>query len=763
MSSIADQLAALLSTVRTPGDFYAVGVAELRIPRLDVSGVGPVALPLLPTQAEQLIAVADRAPYGRGGETLVDTAVRQTWQIGADRIRIEGKTWAKTLQVIVAQAAAGLGVTEPVGADLYKLLIYDQGSHFVSHRDTEKVPGMFATLIIALPSSHAGGDLLVRHKGREVRLDARCEDPSEVAFAAFYADCVHEVLPVSSGYRMVLVYNLLRKGSGRAPVAPSYDQEQAGLEALMLRWSAAKAAPNDDTPEKLVFPLAHAYTPAELSFPTLKGADAAAAAVLTAAAEKSGCDLHVALLMIEESGSAEHTGYSRPRRWRSDSAESDEEFEIGEIIESSRALSNWACPDGRSAALDRLPFEDSELCPADALADMEPDEQHFQEATGNEGASFERTYSRAALVLWPKERRLAVLNQGGLPVTLPYLAELTGRWAAGDQERDSPLWREAHQLSGHMLRTWCKATFHSQRDGESDGARMLALMVRLKDTERIEAILVGIVAAGGHGKRDNEAVQLALSLLPVRRAGELVERIVIANAEMCVCSCADLLARCALVDALVDNLVPAGSALVRALPGDPARATQSAFAWQAQRIDAGLVVDVVSALARIDATLAGTAVNHLLVWPKSYGIDAVILPAVRQMTRQTRASTTAAAGRLRAACLEHLRARIGNALEAPSDWTRAGASGCQCGRCRELNQFLVDPSRRDWTFKAAESDRRHVEEAIRRDGCDADCATDKRGRPYMLVCTKNQASYNRRAAQRMQDLDDLARLDVLAG
>ena len=30
-----------------------------------------------------------------------------------------------------------------------------------------------------------------------------------------------------------------------------------------------------------------------------------------------------------------------------------------------------------------------------------PDEQHFQEATGNEGASFERTYSRAGFVLWP--------------------------------------------------------------------------------------------------------------------------------------------------------------------------------------------------------------------------------------------------------------------------------------------------------------------------------------------------------------------------
>jgi len=38
--------------------------------------------------------------------------------------------------------------------------------------------------------------------------------------------------------------------------------------------------------------------------------------------------------------------------------------------------------------------------------------------------------------------------------------------------------------------------------------------------------------------------------------------------------------------------------------------------------------------------------------------------------------------------------------------------------------------------------------------------TDRRGRPYSLVCTKNQASYDRRAHQRQQDLAHLARLET---
>ena len=112
-----------------------------------------------------------------------------------DHVRLGGKHWQGALDRIVALAAEGLGISEPVSAELYKLLIYDEGSFFVGHRDTEKAPGMFATLVLALPSLSSGGELVVRHKGREVRLDLASDEPSEMAFAAFYADCVHEVLP----------------------------------------------------------------------------------------------------------------------------------------------------------------------------------------------------------------------------------------------------------------------------------------------------------------------------------------------------------------------------------------------------------------------------------------------------------------------------------------------------------------------------------------------------------------------------------------
>jgi hypothetical protein len=76
-----------------------------------------------------------------------------------------------------------------------------------------------------------------------------------------------------------------------------------------------------------------------------------------------------------------------------------------------------------------------------------------------------------------------------------------------------------------------------------------------------------------------------------------------------------------------------------------------------------------------------------------------------------------------------------------------------------LSRFLADPAQSTWLLKAAQTERSHVESSIRSNTCDLDFVTEKRGRPYTLRCTKNQASYQRRVEQRRQDSERLARLD----
>lgn len=778
-NQLTQHLATLLTLVERPGDFHATGTIDMHPPRIEVEDVGTLSLPLLPSQAEAIIARAEQAPYGRGTETLVDTGVRRTWQIDGERVRISGRAWARDLETILDQTKLGLGVGGSVSAELYKLLIYDTGSFFISHRDSEKAPGMFATLVVVLPSEHRGGELLIRHRGREVRLDLRRDEPSEVAFAAFYADCLHEVLPVVSGYRLALIYNLIRTGTDPVPGPPEHDREHLWAVKLLQAWGEAPVAaatdaadePTELTLTKLIYPLEHAYTPAEIGFDRLKGADAAAASLLVGAAREADCDLYLALVSIEESGWAEYSGGGY---WGS---HGDDDFEVGDVETTSQVVDTWRHPDGSRPDLGPLPFEFDELSPPGVFDDMEPEELDFQEATGNAGATFERLYQRAALVIWPRSHRAAVLSQGGPEVSVPFLGELVRRWQEAGADPQSALRQEACQLAAQIRADWPEGE-SARRHASTSGlmAALLSHVTGLQDHEAITALIDERVVAGAYGASDNAGLITALAALQSAGAQGLIRAIIDAHAKTQPVACVDLLARAVATFAPESpNDEPAsgpgagadkGSAGFRAaaetlISALPAASTTARFqSWSsadpAMEPTPAMVADLLSALERIAPALARRAFEHILRHPQRYDIDAILLPAALTLDAAEGTRDLASAQALRGLVLAHLRQRIAEPLEPLGDWRRPSKVTCGCVDCQELSGFLADPARPEWAFRAAQSRRTHVELSIRADHCDLDLTTVRRGSPHTLQCTKNQASYHRRVAQRQSDLEHLA-------
>jgi predicted 2-oxoglutarate/Fe(II)-dependent dioxygenase YbiX len=751
MSELTSNLAAVLDQVQRPGDFYATGTFDIHPPRLEVEGVGPIALPLLPVQAQQIAAVAEQAPYGRGTETLLDPGVRRTWQVDAARVHLSGRRWDADLAGVVARVAAQLGVNGRVEAALYKLLVYGTEDFFVAHRDTEKAPGMFATLVIVLPSDYSGGELVVSHKGQEVRLDLHREEPSEAAFAAFYADCRHEVRPITAGHRLTLIYNLLRPAGEPLPQPPDYDAEQAQVSALLRAWGTA-----DNTPIKLIYPLEHAYTEAELGFDTLKGADAAVAGVINGAAAVAGCDLYLALVSIEESGWAEYTGGGR---W------DDPELEIGEVTDSRQTIHDWRHPDGHRPAMGELPFADDEVCPPGALDERDAAEPEFEEATGNAGASFDRLYQCAALVLWPRANRPVVLAQGGLAVSLPFLETLVGQWEDAGRRPDDPLRAEALALAARIRETWPTEPWaRQQASKDGRGQALLGALTRLDDPEGCVHFIVGQVATGAFGPADNGALITLLGRLAPARAADLLTAIITANAPRQPTACADLLARrCAALEpetgAELDLLRAPALALLTALPsGQVTSPTVWSQAPLPESPTPELVVHTLIALARIDPDLADQALRHFLSLPAVYGMDAILLPAALVLHGSSGSEGPAVIAALRTAVLQHLEERIALPLEPPTDWVRDAQLSCSCNYCLSLGRFLASATEPVWNFRAAETHRKHVTHTVNRDRCDLDLTTVKRGSPHTLVCTKNQASYERRVCQRTLDLQYRERL-----
>ena len=506
----------LLLSVDRPGDFCTHGRLFAPMPRLEVDDVGLFSFPVPEAQVGALIAAAERAPYGKGPDTLVDTSVRDCRQIDAARIRVSGQAWGDTFKRILDQAATGLGCpSERLDARLYKLLVYEPGGFFTAHRDTEKMDGMVATLAISLPVAGAGGELVVRHREREVSIDLTAGEPSELAFAAFYADCAHEVRPVREGHRLSLVFNLcLRAGDEDSPRrAPDFTSQVDRIAERLVAWRDRDAAS-----DKLVWVLDHDYSEAGLSFDTLKNVDAALARVLAPAAARAGCELYAAVVRATVHGDATYHG-NYVDGWGEWGDEDAGDMEIDEVYESSIWLEAWVGQDGGQPPFEDVPVLPGELLPQGALDNAEPDEQRLHEATGNAGVSLERAYRHAALVVWPRSRTLDVIAGGGIAGAVAWVADELERSGGTADER-------IEQLVAKLIDLW---PTHGDHDGDQPGrARMLDLLSRIGDEARTLRFLRDVVLSR-YRRGDNERLPAAVRVVGPAAAGRFLSDLATAH------------------------------------------------------------------------------------------------------------------------------------------------------------------------------------------------------------------------------------------
>ena len=77
-------------------------------------------------------------------------------------------------------------------------------------------------------------------------------------YTAFYADTTHELLPITEGYRLALVYNLVHTGQGPPPHAPS-DDAKAKITALVHALESWQKDTNN-RPSFLLHFLSYEYT-----------------------------------------------------------------------------------------------------------------------------------------------------------------------------------------------------------------------------------------------------------------------------------------------------------------------------------------------------------------------------------------------------------------------------------------------------------------------------------------------------------------------
>ena len=180
-SEVLDRLDEELARIDRPGSFCASGSVPAVLPGLEVTGLGPVGLPLTVKQAKELIKQCEQAPHGKGEKTLVNTKVRLVWKLDPGRFSLTNPAWNSLIETMVGKVQVELGLEkQKLESHLYDMLLYEPGSFFLAHRDGEKLDRMVATLVVVLPSDYEGGELVVRHDGQERTIDFQSGENSRL-------------------------------------------------------------------------------------------------------------------------------------------------------------------------------------------------------------------------------------------------------------------------------------------------------------------------------------------------------------------------------------------------------------------------------------------------------------------------------------------------------------------------------------------------------------------------------------------------------
>jgi hypothetical protein len=177
-----------------------------------------------------LLAHAEPAPYGEGGETKVDTKVRDAFRLTArGKVDVSGFD----PKAILGEIEAVLSPRTHLAAKLTDVLVYRKGGKFARHKDTPRSPSLLGTLIVGLPIEHEGGAFVVDDGSGDPRAFdwSGKPDAKKLPWVALFSDVDHEVEMVTKGDRVTLVYSLSL--TSRERVDPTWEKRKKQLRAAL--------------------------------------------------------------------------------------------------------------------------------------------------------------------------------------------------------------------------------------------------------------------------------------------------------------------------------------------------------------------------------------------------------------------------------------------------------------------------------------------------------------------------------------------------
>ncbi|KDQ15306.1 hypothetical protein BOTBODRAFT_174147 [Botryobasidium botryosum FD-172 SS1] len=299
--------------------------------RLTAGNIGTIGLPLAEVAAKQIMKHSKQVSFAPGERSAAGKKTRDTWDMDGElimslQVKFDNPRWDSFISNLAMQVYMGLGIKFSASKpkiELYKLLLYGAGSHFLPHQYTEKAEGIFATMIVTLPSAFTGGAIHLSHAGLPAVIDSSADSLLSTSVAAWYTGVTHEFKPVISGYRLALSYNLIHTTDAPRPSLPATYGPLTELRHVLLSWKQG----GHSGPRKIICLLQEMYYSAT-ALRDSKGADAHLVSFLGAVAKELGFKLGMAKAQLTLSGAACDSGDYRGCAYDYYDSDEDEDDDV---------------------------------------------------------------------------------------------------------------------------------------------------------------------------------------------------------------------------------------------------------------------------------------------------------------------------------------------------------------------------------------------------------------------------------------------------
>lgn len=777
-STTARQLAEAVAQATKSSRFCVAGCLPGVDPGIEVDGLGAIAVPLKRGVAKKLVAHCQVAPYGKGTATLVDTKVRKTFELDPKAFRLS-QEWNAAVARTAQRAAEQLGLpAEQVEARLYKLLVYEKGGFFLPHRDSEKQDGMVASLVVVLANPFEGGALIVRHGAVKQTLPfEQAAQGTTPCYAAFYADCEHEVQRVTHGIRLCLAYNLVLKP--KRDTRPDAGKPAALSDALtgsIKLWTAKQPA------KPLVFALEHHYTQRGLSLDLLKGADRQLAELIVPAAENSDCRVHLAQVSRHLLQFADDGSFGRGYHW---GYQSRGPIEIGETYEDDLQATDWTDLQGKKQPWGPIALELSAIVSSIPIDEWKPASEDFEGYTGNAGNTLDRWYHRSAIILWHREHHFDVVASCGAAASIPLCNSMVAKLAKTPKKRLEEARNDCIRFARAIIVNWPRAHFGfrqgttrepSPLEGFSDLllnlhdrdtiALFLSKVAEQDQTLRLASFVVAACREFGWNAFARELRQLLAA--PPDEPGRLSMRerqqVPLRDLDWLAAYCLDKTAD------------PDKAALARELCAlaverfcAPSPSRPAYYGPNARREPPASEPSLLLLLKALVATGRDDDLSRVIQFvessPKEFTLDDCQVPSLKSLVQWSQKRFGVVHPHVLswlASVRQQLEAATARQPAPPGDWARPADVACTCPYCARLKAFLADLANEVGRIPAREDLRHHLIGMINQHQCDVKYALERKGSPYSLVLTKTTGSFERASKRFEADCRLLKLLDEVS-